>query len=226
MTYEKTEDFYIQKIYLTNIRAPRFEFIANICRGKKVLHIGCADAMVFKAESNLHIYLSKLENTTVEGLDINVEAINTLAGVCPGTYYTSYDQVQSNYDMVIVPEVMEHVPDVNLFLKSIFAIPSDEYLITVPSMDPAQIFCTDTYCLEQVHPDHKYWFSPYTLYNVISPFLEEHRVRMYYLENKTQVGVRLKKKQPEPEPEQQEKINDLGPENADISTQDDKQEAL
>lgn len=206
MIYETTDDFYTQKIYLTNIWEPRFDFLSRVCRTKKVLHIGCADAMVFKAETNLHIHLSKLgEGTIVDGLDINVEAINTLAGACPGTYYTSYEQVHDNYDITIVPEVMEHVPDVYSFLKSIFAISSNEYLFTVPSMNPAQIFCTDTYCLEMVHPDHKYWFSPYTLWKVINPFSEGYDIKMYYLENKTQICIRLKKKVAEPEPVSEKK---------------------
>lgn len=221
MTYEKTDNFYIQKLYLTNIRTPRFEFIANICRGKKVLHVGCADAMVFNVETNLHIHLSKLGNgTVVDGLDINVEATNKLAEACPGTYYTSYDQVHDNYNVIIVPEVMEHVPDVYSFLKSIFTISSNEYLITVPSMDPAQIFCADAYCLEMVHPDHKYWFSPYTLYSAVKPFLEGYDIRMYYLENKSQVGIRFKKKSGEME--QQEK-NNVTSENVDNTTQNNKE---
>lgn len=252
-TYEPSNNFYIQKIHLTNIRQSRFEFIADRCLGKKVLHIGCADTMVFDVNTNLHIHLSKLKNVTTEeerviknrvtktliernkqranavaagtedasnkeltnaefeaaaavialnkfekrkntqidGLDIDVETTNKLEEACPGKYFTKYKDVNDEYDIIIVPEVMEHVPDVSSFLKDIFSIKSKEYLITVPSMAVAEIFCTDEYALEAVHPDHKYWFSPYTLYNTLKPFKNDFKVQMYFLENKTQIGIRL-----------------------------------
>lgn len=251
--YEPTDDFYIQKMYVTNVRRPRFEFIGKICSGKKVLHIGCADTMVFNVDTNLHIYLSRLKNvkvereqalkervkkaitarniaraksvasktdpsgdlelsnaeleaanavmfhtemeklklTQIDGLDIDVETTNRLKQACPGTYYTSYKDVNESYDTVIIPEVMEHVPNVDLFLKDIFSIQAKEYLFTVPSMAVAEIFCTDEYALEVIHRDHKYWFSPYTLFNTIKPFCEGFNIQMYFLENKTQIAMRI-----------------------------------
>lgn len=250
-TYEATDNFYIQKMHLKNIRHSRFEFIGNLCQGKTVLHVGCADTMVFNVESNLHIFLSKLKdmkteeeivlkekvdkakiertkerakvtpeqavgnealakaelasslaeiaysefkkriNTRIDGLDIDVETTNKLKQACPGTYFTSYKDVDKEYDIVIVPEVMEHVPNVDLFLKDIFSVKAKEYLFTVPCMAVAEIFCSDEFSLEMVHPDHKYWFSPYTLYNTIKPFSNGFDVQMYFLENKTQIGIRL-----------------------------------
>jgi hypothetical protein len=189
--YEKTDNFYNQKIYLTNIRESRFAFFENICSNKKIMHIGCADSMAFSEDSNLHIHLSK--TCIIHGMDIDAEATAKLAEVCPGTYFTSYDQITEHYDLVLIPEVMEHVPNVNLFLKDIFSISSKEYLFTVPSINIAQIFCDDSFALEMVHPDHKYWFSPYTLYNTMIPFFTNYNVQMYYLENKFQIGIRLEK---------------------------------
>lgn len=243
--FEKTDNFFIQKIKLTNIREPRFEFFANMCRNKKIMHIGCADAMVFDVSTNLHIFLSKLDQdgfredklkkanemataasiaaknasqefkiiaadasvaansaldhakdafnhpTIIDGLDINVAATAELAAACPGNYFTSYDQAKDNYDIVLVPEVMEHVLNVGEFLTNVFSINSKEYLFTVPSMGVAQIFCDDIFCLELIHPDHKYWFSPFTLYNVIKPHMDGFNIQMYFLENKSQIGIRL-----------------------------------
>jgi hypothetical protein len=192
MTYEPTNNFYVQKIYLTNIRQWRYDFFADLCKDKKVMHIGCADAMAFKSDSNLHIYLAnKNECKQLDGLDIDIETTAKLKDICPGHYYTTYDQVKDKYDLILIPEVMEHVPDVHSFLKDVFSISSKEYFFTVPSMSVAEIFCDDTYCLEMIHPDHKYWFSPYTLFNVMKPFLEGHDMQMYYLESKSQIGIRL-----------------------------------
>ncbi|MGI0066570.1 MAG: hypothetical protein ACREA5_06230 [Nitrosotalea sp.] len=208
MIYEKTNNFYNQKINISNVREWRFDFFAKKCLGKKVLHVGCADSMVYDPQSNLHIYLSKIDGnyekyseerpqspTILHGLDIDVETTNKLIEACPGTYFISYSDVKEEYDIVLVPEVMEHVPDVSSFLKNIFSVSSKEYLITVPNMSVAQIFCDDEYALEMVHPDHKYWFSPYTLYKTISPFIPENfKSKMHYLENKTQIGFYLQKK--------------------------------
>ena len=251
--YEATDNFYIQKMYLTNIRDFRIKFISDMCVCKKVLHIGCADSMVFDIKTNLHIILNNLKNVTteeenavknrvaisiiernkqraaanaartenagnetlanaekeaalavidlnlfknkrgtkVDGLDIDVETTNKLKEVCPGRYYTSYKDVNEEYDIIIVPEVMEHVPDVYSFLKDVFSIKSKEYLFTVPSMAIAEIFCSDEFSLEMVHKDHKYWFSPYTLYNTLKPFSDGFDIKMYFLENKTQIAIRL-----------------------------------
>jgi len=192
MIHEKTDNFYIQKMLLSNIRESRFDFLSNMCRGKNVLHIGCADTMVFDVNTNLHIHLCSIgENTVVDGLDVDVETTVKLKEACPGTYFTEYKQVNKEYDIVIVPEVMEHVPDVNSFLKDIFSVQAKEYLFTVPSMMVAQVFAFDEWALEMVHPDHKYWFSPYTLYNTLKPFGVGFGAQMYFLENKTQIAMRL-----------------------------------
>jgi len=258
MIYEKTENFYNQKLYITNIRDGRFDFISTLCRGKKVLHIGAADAMAFKPECNLHITLCKVKDvpleeektakaiakkaltkrdkargkvklgkdalielepgsiaqleeaekewaeaniaeieiknrklTQIDAMDIDEPALEVLKNHCPGIYFSSYDQIKDEYDLVIVPEVLEHVPNAKEFLDSIFSVKSSEYLFTVPSIFYSQIFCDDLYTLEMVHPDHKYWFSPYTLYNTIKPYMDGYDIQMYYLESKSQVGIRL-----------------------------------
>ncbi len=260
MTHEKTDNFYNQKMHMTNIRHSRFEFFSNLCSSKKVLHIGAADAMVFNPECNLHIHLSKLKevnkeeekraterlkkafvertkarskitveqapgneelaraefewaqadislteiknrrSTQIDAMDIDVAALETLNKHCPGVCFSNYAQINEEYDIVIVPEVMEHVPSVKEFLDNIFSIKSKEYLFTVPSIFSAQLFCDDTYALEMVHQDHKYWFSPYTLYNTMRPYMSSYDCQMYYLENKTQIGIRLFPKPPPPPP--------------------------
>src|ERR1035437_1165534 len=191
MIYEPINNFYNQKMNLINIREPRFIFFSDVCKNKKVMHIGCADAMAFKEDSNLHIYLSKTcEGISLDGLDIDFITIKKLEELCPGKYYVSYD-VKDEYDLVLIPEVIEHVSNVGSFLGDIFSIKSKEYLFTAPSLNGAQFFFDDEFALEMVHPDHKYWFSPYTLYNTIKPFSEGFDMKMYYLENKSQIGIRL-----------------------------------
>jgi len=191
MIYTPTDDFYVQRLEITNIKESRFDFLATLCKDKKVMHIGCAEVPTYRKDSNLHIALSKLSN--LHGMDINMEGIQALQKDCPGTYYTSFEEIKERYDMVLVPEVMEHVLNVGLFLQDIFSIQSKEYFITAPSINNGQIICLDTYCIEGIHPDHKYWFSPYTLYNVVKPFSGGYQMKLYYLENRSQVGIWLYK---------------------------------
>lgn len=196
MIYEKTNNFYNQKIHMITIRQSRFNFITDLCNNKKVLHIGCSDYMVLESnvENNLHIFLSKnCIGTTLHGLDIEEEATNKLAELCPGTYYTKYDQVKEDYNIIIVPEVLEHVSNVGSVLNDIFSINSNQYLFTVPSAHKMQLFCDDQFALEMVHPDHKYWFSPYTLYNILKPFRNNSIIQMFYLENKAQICALVSK---------------------------------
>jgi hypothetical protein len=193
MTYNRTNDFFVQYITIKNIGTHRFKFFEKICAKKKTLHVGCADAMVFDPDSNLHIYLAK-KVKRLHGVDTNKMYLDKLNEACPGTYFTNFKECDSKYDVIIVPEVLEHVWNAKEFLDSLFAIEHKEIIITVPNMGTGQLFMHDEYCVESVHPDHKYWFSPYTLYNIMTPYMMDHDVEMYYLEHKSQVCIRLSKK--------------------------------
>ncbi len=231
MIHETTNDFFIQKLKITNIRDWRFDYFCELASKKKVLHIGCDDAGAFNPVFNLHMHLFRCSDPLqLDGLDTDFEAVEKLRTYnevlqLEGTdldanikaaeklnkhqeskYYTDYKDVTETYDLVLIPEVIEHVPNINEFLKSVFSINSTEYFITAPSIYGAQIFCMDEYCLELVHPDHKCWFSPYTFFKSIKPFMDGYNVQMYYLENKSQVGIRLWKKEEVIEEPEEEKI--------------------
>lgn len=195
MIYEKTDNFFIQKINLKNITESRFEFLSKLCKDKKVLHVGCSDAMFFNPDNNLHIHLSKSTNE-LHGYDPDTESLNKLKKALPGIYFDNINQITDKYDIIIIPEVLEHVFNAKEFLDQMFNINSDEVFISVPnilhySKDMNQE--EDNYALEIVHPDHKYWFSPYTLFNITSPYIKNKEVNMFYLEHKSMVAIHLKK---------------------------------
>lgn len=194
MIYEKTDDFYTQKINITNVEESRFNFLENICKNKKVLHIGCADSMTFGIGHNLHIKLEKIASE-LHGMDTDVEEIKKLIEVSPGQYFTDFNSCNQNYDLVLAPEVLEHVYNAKKFLDQIFSLNFKELLITVPNIlhYNKEMIQTDTCSTEIVHPDHKYWFSPYTLYNIIKPYIEEEKCIMFYLDKKSMVACLVKR---------------------------------
>lgn len=194
MIYEKTDNFFIQKINMTNIEQGRFEFLEEICKNKKVLHIGCADTGTFNAEYNLHLSLSKITNH-LHGMDINEDGLNKLIEICPGQYFTNINDCDQQYDIVLVPEVLEHVWNIKECLDQIFGVKSKEYLISVPNIIhySKEMIQEDGYAMEIVNPDHKYWFSPYTLYNIVKQYIKnEDKCTMYYLESKSMVAIHIK----------------------------------
>ncbi|MGF6904349.1 hypothetical protein P3T22_005638 [Paraburkholderia sp. GAS348] len=86
------------------------------------------------------------------------------------------------------PEVIEHVGNVATFLEQIDRIDFGTVVITVP--DAVQCYPRhfdfadrdDTF-VEIVHPDHNYWFTPYTLLNVVRKYTSWHVRGMYFFNN-------------------------------------------
>jgi len=193
MIYEKTNNFFIQKIYIINIEESRFSFFANLCKDKKVLHVGCADALHFNIDDNLHILLDGYASE-LHGMDIDENDLNKLKQICKSKYFSNLNDCDRKYDIILVPEVLEHVFNAKEFLDQIFAISFKELIITVPNIIHygKEMIEEDNSFIEIVHPDHKYWFSPYTLYNIIKPYIKnENNCKMYYLENKSMVGIHI-----------------------------------
>lgn len=142
---------------------PSMDFFRVLCNGKRVLHIGCADYPLFNPKQNLHLYLQ--EYCEIDGVD---EHIQEIAPYCKGSISTSIDY-EKPYDIVIVPEVLEHVLNAGLFLQDLNRINAQRFVITVP----CAFQCRSHFLpksgkfIEVVHPDHKCWYSPYTLKSII-----------------------------------------------------------
>jgi hypothetical protein len=142
----------------------RYEILKLLCTGKRVLHIGCADYPVFDPQNSLHLFLQ--EYCDIDGVDEHIEEI---APHCKGSISTAIDY-DKPYDIVLVPEVLEHVLNAGQFLSSLDRINAPQFVITVPCayqcrahFKPQQDSFT-----EIVHPDHKCWYSPYTLQSIIN----------------------------------------------------------
>jgi hypothetical protein len=189
MIHTQTSFFY-NKIQIENIIGSRLSMLESLCKNKKVLHIGCADSQYFTKNHNLHLFLSNICKE-LHGMDIDKETLDKLFDIYPGTYFTDLNEIKDEYNLVLVPEVLEHVLNVYDFLTEIFKIKADQYFITVPNCQHycKEMIIDETSSLEIIHPDHKYWFSPYTLYNCLKPFIENKNIQMYYLESKSIVAA-------------------------------------
>lgn len=152
----------------------RLEVFAQLCAGLRVLHMGCADWPITDPATSLHVALEP-HCARLDGFDIHAEALAGLAPYVKGGLYSKLEDVTAEYDLILVPEVLEHVPDVGGFLAQLHALNAPNIVITVP--DAYQCFkrhfdyvpANETF-VEVVHPDHNCWYTPYTLSNVISKY--------------------------------------------------------
>jgi hypothetical protein len=151
----------------------RLDVFSQICSGKRVLHVGCVDWPITDARNSLHVQLDP--HCRLDGMDIHHEAFAALQPHLRGRLFSSLDEARGPYDLVLVPEVLEHVPDVKGFLEQLDALDANAFAITVPDayscfrnhfdhVRSAQTF------VEVVHPDHNCWYTPYTLTNVIRKY--------------------------------------------------------
>lgn len=172
------EKYYLQKVQVINELAgvDRLEVFRRLCEGKRVLHLGCVDHPIFDPQKNLHIQLEK-HCAVLDGFDVNVEGFERMRPFVKGTLLSKWEDITEEYDLVLVPEVMEHVPNVQEFLGRIAKIRTARVIITVP--DAFQCFRrhfdynreTNTF-VEVVHPDHNCWYTPYTLTNTLKKYTD------------------------------------------------------
>jgi 2-polyprenyl-3-methyl-5-hydroxy-6-metoxy-1,4-benzoquinol methylase len=170
---KKYPPFFVQEIILFDI-FDRMNLFEHYCKGKKVLHIGCVDYPIFNPENNLHISLSKLA-AEIHGHDLNAEGLKTLKQYVDQPYFSSLSDVTDSYDICLIPEVIEHVDNISLFLKEVDKINANIFIISGPNAfgkfyRNLNFFKSGQLSAEIEHPDHNCYFSPYTLKNVIQKY--------------------------------------------------------
>lgn len=161
----------------------RQEFVIERCRGKRVLHIGCVDAGVlderFQAGTLMHQRLAAVASE-LWGLDIDAEGIAFLAqkgfkrlvcGDFGALEPTQWDLLKARpFDVIAVPEVVEHLMNPGLFLaaaRSLMRGSKCELIVSVPNAFRLDNLIGLFRGVENVHPDHNYYFSYHTATNVL-----------------------------------------------------------
>lgn len=166
---------------IINHPQPRGDVLARWAMGRRVLHVGFADHVPLIASrmadgSWLHARLSR-SASMCQGIDISPEAVNTARAL-------GFDNVHAldifapdalatldrwQVDLVMVPDVIEHVPDPAGFLRRLAqCLPAAEFVVTVPNALSLRNAVQAAGGLERINTDHRVWFSPFTLLKVLA----------------------------------------------------------
>lgn len=170
------DPYFVQRVEVSSEIATvsRVEIFRKLCAGKRVLHVGCADWPITSPATSLHLALESV-CAKLDGVDPHEEALEQLAPYTRGRLFSRLEDVTDSYDIVLVPEVMEHVPNVPEFLAQLEAIDAPTFLISVPDAFQCRghhfdyVAGTQTF-VEVVHPDHNVWYTPYTFTNTIKKY--------------------------------------------------------
>lgn len=177
--FHRTSNYFIQNIRSDDIKS-RHALFYNTILGKSCLHVGCADFPIYNESINLHKWLITV-NPTIVGYDPDVDTIQKMK---ESPIFKDSTLVSSlpdeTYDVILMPEVIEHLINPGQILEDIYLCLKigGNMLITAPNAfhpdhyNPAKYVDKNTY-QEFIHPDHKFWFSVYTLTNLISEVFKD-----------------------------------------------------
>lgn len=151
----------------------RDEFIADICQGMSVLHVGCTDYPFFRdAYINGHLLHSKISEVAekVTGIDIADEDIKSMIKYgfdvsFVDAQYMSQELQGKKFDIILLADVIEHIPNPGMVLEESKKLLSSngKIIISVPNSFGIVRFLKSFFRYEQVHPDHIAYYSSSTL---------------------------------------------------------------
>jgi len=150
--------------------------------------VGFVDYPITDPKINMHLIVDKVASSLV-GVDPQVRHFKAFKPLLKNKeMYSSLDQVEDkHFDLVIVPEVIEHVGNVQQFLEELDGLSFGDLVITAP--DAFLLHKNFSYdhvteiVSEVVHPDHNCWYSPYTLNNVVRKYTSFDLKEMLYIKN-------------------------------------------
>lgn len=167
------DPYFVQQVRVSDdlVGIPRWDVLSGLLAGKRVLHVGCADWPITDPASNLHVQLDAI-CAQLDGLDPHAEAMEALGPHVRGKLFTDWSQVTDSYDILLVPEVLEHVSDITTFFRQLDSVDFGAAILTVPDAYQCRAghFEFDAAAgvfTEIVHPDHNVWFTPFTFTNTV-----------------------------------------------------------
>ena len=159
----------------------RISLIRKAVKNKTVLHFGCVDHLPLIEEKIkngfwLHEIITK-DSAHCIGIDNNFEGIEYLKKNLGYKNVLGIDLIadevpesitKRKWDYIIMGEIVEHLDNPVLFLKSIKAkVNCDKIIVTVPNAfnynNLKNIFKNS----EFINTDHRFWFTPYTISKVL-----------------------------------------------------------
>lgn len=184
----------------------RDDFLVSLARGKQVLHLGCVDHPLLderlRTGQLLHQKLAGAA-TKLWGVDLDAEGIRKLREehriadllVCDAEHLEAVASIVGRVDLVVAGEILEHVHNPGLVLKSVHAILASHgtLVVTVPNALGLRVWLHGLRGRESVHPEHVAYFSPYTTYNVLQKLGFDVEELLSYWYPSTRRGVNLVK---------------------------------
>lgn len=169
---------------MARVGAPRerCSLLADLCAGKRVLHIGCADhpdrIERKRREGNyLHEVIARRAAALV-GIDINPEGVEAMrragfrdihrADLANGG--APPEVASAGFDLAVLGEILEHLSDPVGFLRTLRReVPGVRSLVvTGPNAFRFANFFAALRTREAVNSDHRAWFTPYTLAKLLA----------------------------------------------------------
>lgn len=162
----------------------RISHLVELCRGKRVLHLGCCDhpPLVHDKLKNgtwLHARLTEVSQVCL-GVDIDsgaVEFVKRETGfenvLLADLAVTAPEPVRTDppWDLLVAGEIVEHLDSPVDFLSRLnqnLLNHCREIVVSVPNAFSLQNFLGARRHLECINSDHRYWFTPYTLAKVLT----------------------------------------------------------
>jgi predicted TPR repeat methyltransferase len=154
--------------------------VVDRSRGKRVLHLGCVDSgLTAERLQTGRLLHGRLREVAAElwGVDADADGIDLLrrhgfdhllvADVC--ALRDEPALAGRRFDLVLAPEVLEHVVNSGLFLANVHDLLSSdgELIVSVPNAFRVETILGLLQGAERVHPDHVYWFSHHTVTNLL-----------------------------------------------------------
>ena len=177
----------------------RVEELLRLSAGKRVLHLGCVDYPFteVRGERLLHRQLASVARE-LWGLDASEEVVMRLraegfANILLGDVeHLEPGVVPTECELIIAGELIEHLASPGDFLRSLRTAmgPRTELVLTTPNAFGAKGFLHSLLGREKVHPDHNYYFSYYTITQLLGKF-GFHCAAVYYYQEVQGQGLAL-----------------------------------
>lgn len=157
----------------------RRTYILDACRDLRVLHLGCVDyPFLHERMVSGDLLHAAIDSVAAElwGVDLDHDGIETLrAAGFAHLYEANIEQLDDahltgRFDVIVAGEIVEHLTSPGAFLRQVprLLAPGGKLLVTVPSAQSIRLAANALRRVEVVHPDHKAYFSPHTLTELLA----------------------------------------------------------
>lgn len=179
-----TEPAFLHPLGLAPACVDRVAHLLALSLGKRVLHFGFLDLPFLEAKlvsgELLHTHLKKVARF-LYGVDIDpgeLEIYRSISGDRENSVLDIQNEgvdlsgLARNFDVILFPEVLEHLQNPGTALLNLHRLcranGGSVLCVTVPNAFSLEGFVSALDGTEIVHPEHYYYFSPYTLRKLLT----------------------------------------------------------